>query len=150
METDCNNKRTQKSDFAYRKVFIFDLKCSVSLILNHVHLRTFIPIIVVLCWKSPNMQLKTWICSGAVLYGGGASCLMPPGCRRARRISSLVLFFYYYYSIAHLFPTCATATGLYIHLGPPCPVTSGHVSHHGHMAEGVGCTAHKWGNIEYL
>lgn len=29
--------------------FIFDLKCSVCLILNYVHLRTFIPIIVALC-----------------------------------------------------------------------------------------------------
>lgn len=83
METACNNERKQKRGFAYRGRkknidFILDLKCSVSLILNHVHLRTFIPIIVTLCWKSPSVQPKPWICRSDVIYGGSASNLMLP------------------------------------------------------------------------
>lgn len=50
----------------------------MSLILNHVHLRTFIPIIVALCWKSPSVQTKPWICHSGVIYGGSASNLMLP------------------------------------------------------------------------
>lgn len=58
--------------------------CSVSLILNHGHFRIFIPIQVVLCWKSPTMDVKSWICNGGGGEGAGASLWMLPGCRSTR------------------------------------------------------------------
>lgn len=67
--------------------------CSVSLILNHGHFRIFIPIKVALCWKSPTMDVKSWICNGGGGEGAGASLWMLPGCRNTRGMWHLGFLF---------------------------------------------------------